>query len=527
MVAGFSAHAQQAPATAGQTENPKQPVSFDLFELRVKGNSVLDKQTIERAVYPFLGKQKSLDIVEQARSALENLYHAKGYQTIAVDIPEQNVVNGVVYLQVAEGKVSRLRVTESRYFSLGAIKSKVPELAEGNVPNMPVMQQQLTALIKESPDRSITPVLRAGDTPGTLEVDLKVKDELPLHGKFEINGRNTSSTDRLRAIATLHYDNLWQKNHSASLMYQTSPENFNQVDVVVGSYVMPFLDTDKRLAFFAVNSSSNSVSNAGALSVVGAGSIYGLRFVNPIITPIQNLTQTFTAGVSYKNFKQDLNGAGIGLLFQKTPISYLPFLLGYSGTLKLDDSQLGLNLNANFAFRNVGSNEAEFDNSRYLAKSDYAYLNGGLSYNHNLPYGMEFVSRLNGQIADSPLIPNEQFSIGGMQSVRGYYETSVLADNGLQTSLEMYTPRMNVQDWPEYNKVRVLVFVDAGKGWIKDALSGSPSQYDLASAGTGFRLNLWKSITANFDVAVPFVSQLQSRVERGNPRLHFQIFTEF
>jgi hemolysin activation/secretion protein len=69
--------------------------------------------------------------------------------------------------------------------------------------------------------------------------------------------------------------------------------------------------------------------------------------------------------------------------------------------------------------------------------------------------------------------------------------------------------------------------VDAGKGWIKDALSGSPSQYDLASAGTGFRLNLWKSITANFDVAVPFVSQLQSRVERGNPRLHFQIFTEF
>jgi hemolysin activation/secretion protein len=526
-VVGFSALAQQTPTTAVKADNSRQPASFDLFELRVKGNTVLDKQSIERTVYPFLGKQKSLDIVEQARLALENLYHNKGYQTIAVDIPEQDVVNGVVYLQIAEGKVSRLRVTDSRYFSLGAIKSKVPELAEGNVPNMPVMQAQLTALAKESPDRTVTPVLRAGETPGTLEVDLKVNDELPLHGKFELNGRNTATTDRLRAIASLHYDNLWQKNHSASLMYQTSPENFNQVEVVVGSYVMPFLDSDKRLAFFAVNSSSNSVSNAGTLSVVGSGSIYGLRFVDPITTPIKNLYQTFTAGVSYKDFKQNLSGPTIGTLFQKTPISYLPFLLGYSGTLKLDESQIGLNINANFAFRNVGSNEAEFDNSRYLAKSDYAYLNGGLSYNHNLPYGMEFVSRLNGQIADSPLIPNEQFSIGGMQSVRGYYETSVLADDGLQTSLELYTPRVNVQDWPEYNKVRGLVFMDAGKGWIKDALSGSPSQYELASAGTGFRMNLWKTLTANFDVAVPFVSQIQSRVEKGNPRLHFQIFTEF
>lgn len=528
-IAGFNVYAQQETAGerpgAERQGSPQQATNFDLLELRVKGNSLLDRQAIERTVYPFLGKQKSIDSVEQARAALENLYHTKGYQTIAVDIPEQNVVNGIVYLQVTEGKVSRLRVTDSRYFSLGAIKAKVPALAEGNVPNMPAMQEQLAALAKESPDRTITPVLRAGETPGTLEVDLKVKDELPLHGKLELNGRNTSTTDRLRAIASLHYDNLWQKFHSASLMYQTTPEDFNQVEVVVGSYVMPIIDNDKRLAFFVVNSSSNSVTNAGALAVVGAGSIYGMRFVDPITTSVKNLFQTFTAGVSYKDFQQNLTGPQVGALFQKTPISYLPFLLGYSGNLKFDDSQIGLNLNANFSIRNLGNTESQFDNSRYKAKSDYAYLNGGINYSHNLPYGMEFQSRLNGQIADSPLIPNEQFSIGGMQSVRGYYETQVLADDGLQTSLELYSPKVNIEDWPDYNKIRGLVFVDAGKGWIKDSLPGSPAQYELASAGSGFRMQLWKTLTANFDVAVPFVSQ--TRVERGNPRLHFQVFTEF
>lgn len=519
-------YAEEQPQSAATPQaGSAQSNLFDLLELRVKGNTLLERQAIEKTVYAFLGKQKTIEQVENARKALESLYHNKGYQTITVDIPEQNVVNGIVYLQVTEGKVSRLRVTESRYFSLGAIKAKVPELAEGTVPNMPVMQEQLAALAKESPDRTVTPILRAGETPGTLEVDLKVKDELPLHGKIELNGRNTATTDRLRAIASVHYDNLWQKFHSASLMFQTTPENPNQVDVVVGSYVMPVIDNDKRLAFFAVNSSSNSITNAGALSVVGGGQIYGLRFVDPLITNVKNLYQTFTAGVSYKDFQQNLTGQQVGALFRKTPISYLPFLLGYSGNLKLDEATIGLTLNANFSLRNIGNNQGEFEQSRYLAKSDYAYLNGGLSFSHNLPFGMEFQSRFNGQVADSPLIPNEQFSIGGMQSVRGYYETELLTDSGVQGSLELYTPRINVEDWPDYNKIRGLVFFDAGKGWVQNALSGSPSQSDIASAGSGFRVQLWKTLTANFDVGVPFVNQI--RVERGNPRLHFQVFTEF
>jgi hemolysin activation/secretion protein len=101
----------------------------------------------------------------------------------------------------------------------------------------------------------------------------------------------------------------------------------------------------------------------------------------------------------------------------------------------------------------------------------------------------------------------------------------VLADSGVQSSFEIYSPRLQIENWSDRNKLRGLVFFDAGKGWNMNTLSGSPSQYELASAGTGFRMNIWKALTANFDVAVPFVSQ--TRVESGNPRLHFQVITEF
>lgn len=119
-----------AQSTIGYTSEGEQS-GFDLWELRVKGNTLLDKKQLEMTIYPFLGPKKTIDVVEQARSTLENLYQMQGYKTVSVDIPEQDVVNGVVYLQVVEGKISRLRVKDSRYFSLGKIKSAVPALGKG------------------------------------------------------------------------------------------------------------------------------------------------------------------------------------------------------------------------------------------------------------------------------------------------------------------------------------------------------------------------------------------------------------
>ena len=80
-------------------------------------------------------------------------------------------------------------------------------------------------LAQETSDRTVTPVFRAGSTPGAMEVELKVKDELPVHGSVEANGRNTEGTTRLRLVNSIRYDNLWQKFHSASLQYQVSPQD--------------------------------------------------------------------------------------------------------------------------------------------------------------------------------------------------------------------------------------------------------------------------------------------------------------
>jgi hemolysin activation/secretion protein len=526
--AGFDVSAEEAPqavATDGEAQAaPKQPAaSFDLFELRVKGNTLLDKKQLERTIYPFLGPKKSIDNVDLARTALEELYRSKGYQTVSVDIPEQDVKNGIVYLQVVEGKVSRLRVKEARYFSLDKIKAGVPELAEGNVPHFPTMQKQLSELGGQSVDRKVQPVLRAGDTPGTLEVDLKVKDELPLHGRVELNGRNTSSTSRLRLVTSLHYDNLWQAMHSASLMYQVSPENSSEVSVWAGTYALPLFNTGVRLALYGVNSASSAqIASAGALSVIGQGSIFGARLVMPF-NPLQNYFHSGTVGVDYKSFKENLNLLGSDTI--ATPIAYTPFLAQYTGSFRTEQSLTSFDLGAHFSVRGLGNEQAQFESKRYLAKANYMYVTGDLKFQHDLPLGMQINSHVSGQVADSPLISNEQFSLGGALSVRGYFETQALADDGVFGSLELYSPHLGLDSWDHLNSMKLMAFVEAGQGWIQNPLPGNVSGNTLSSGGVGLHFQLWKQISGALDMGVPFVSL--APVKSGDPRLHFNIATEF
>ena len=157
-------------------------------EYRVSGAKKLGKGEVEEAVYPFLGPGRGPEDVEQARAALEKAFREKGYQTVSVQVPDQDARHGVVMLQVVEAPVGRLRVRDSRYISLSRIKKDAPSLAEGTVPDFNQVTRDIVAL-NQLPDRQVTPSLRAGVEPGTVDVDLTVKDKFPLHGSVELKNR--------------------------------------------------------------------------------------------------------------------------------------------------------------------------------------------------------------------------------------------------------------------------------------------------------------------------------------------------
>jgi hemolysin activation/secretion protein len=489
----------QAPAAtpAAPSHAAGAPASppFPILEFQVEGNTVLPAIDVERAVTPYLGNSKTIQDVETARAQLERLYHDRGYKTVLVDIPQQRVADGVVRLHVIEAPVGNLAVTGSRYHSPTSIRDTITQFNPGVVPNFDVVQKELGE-VNRSADMRVTPVLHASETPGKVDVDLQVADRLPLHFLLEVNNRYSANTAHVREIGELHYDNLFQSNQSLSLQYQIAAAEPANSEIFSLSYVIP-MRSGPVWALYYIHSDSN-VAAVGSLDVIGKGSIYGIHWIDPLPTSSRNFFHSFTAGADYKDFAQNVAEGSGGQI--QSPVHYLPLMVDYTATWLGDQLTQGkraattyarnsttLDLNLSFLVAALGGDWEEFAQRRAGAGPSYVILHPTLTHEQVLPGRWSLVGRVGGQLASGPLINNEQFAIGGAESVRGYTEAERLGDDGIDGSIELRTPQLLAGRWPKVEQSYLSMFVDGGRVRTLEPLPGQTSVFSLASAGMGMR----------------------------------------
>jgi hemolysin activation/secretion protein len=516
--------AAAAGATAGADSKPVQ--RFDVHEYRVLGNTVMPNRAIEGVLYPLLGDGKTISDVDSARAALENAYHTAGFATVFVDVPPQEIADGVVRLRVTEGRTRVRTISGARYFSEGKILAELPATRPGTVPNLIDLQAQLAAVNAETTDKSVTPILKAGPVPGTMDLALKVDDHLPLHGGIDFNNQYTPDTETLRATVSLSYNNLFGELDSLAAQYTFTPQKTGQVSVVNANYgFRPIVDGIRPSISFT--NSSSSVATIGTLGVLGDGQIYGGRLGVPIVFLPGNL-QTLLLGLDYKHFRNTINldssGAqgSTGTTIQ--PISYVNASLGYLGAWQLTSksgavSQLasfGLTLNA--GPRGVANRTANFADTRFMARGNYVYFRSDASFTQRLPANLQLILRASGQAALEPLVTYEQDPIAGSDGVRGYLEAEVLSDTAYKGTIQLQSPQIAPHGFVLGDG---FVFFDAGRGRTLDALSGEPGATTLRSWGLGLDLFPGHAVTGSLTFADPLNKGPRTRA--NEPRVLFDV----
>ena len=512
---------EPAPAPAAQERR------VDVLEYRVDGNTVLDAADIELALQPYLGPQRTVGEIQLARTALEKVYRGKGYETVAVEIPEQDVRTGIVRFNVTELSVGRLRVTGSTFYSPDQIRERVPSLAEGTVPRYDLVSKDIAA-INNARDRTITPTLRAGTTPGTVDVDLEVEDHAPMHGSVEVNDRYSTQTSRLRAVASVSYANLWQRDHSLSLQVQATPEDLQESFLVSASYLAPLPGTRASLVVYGMHSDSD-VAAVGGIDVLGKGDILGVRAVLPLPGGGQSFTHSILAGFDYKSFKEDLI---LGSDKAATPIDYVPMTVEYSMSAMGGSGATDFRTGLTWGTRGLGSTNDEFARKRDEARANFMYLRADLTRTQKLPKDFLGILSLSGQLADESLISNEGFSIGGLDSVRGYAESQSLGDSGIRASLQFETPSLSGRFGDAFNEWRLFAFGDWAKVYIKNPLADIDGvkidRIELASAGLGTRLRMFDNYNAMLLLAAPLKDKDELDLDINDEyRAQFRFWAEF
>jgi hemolysin activation/secretion protein len=506
---------------------PERKVDIDAYD--VDGNTKLDQETIESAVYPYLGPQRTREDVESARTALEQAYQQHGYQSVVVEIPPQTVSSGIVKLHVVEAPVGRVRVVGSHYYLPSTIKQQLPALAPGAVPNLQEAQTELNE-INRLPDRKVTPTLKPGQTPGTIDVDLHVTDKLPLHGSVEVNNDHSPNTDPLRTIATVHYDDLWQLGQSASFTWLRAPENVHSGQVFSGSYLAPIWDSPWNILTYGYQSNSD-VNTLGGTNVLGNGYTVGLRGILQLQS-FGNFAHTFNFGIDFKHF---LEGVTLGTSGTMVNIDYWPLTAAYNLEWLTPDVEVTSSTTLVVGTRGLGSPPGEFENNRAFARANFVHLGTDITYTQHLPWESLAVFRVAAQIASEPLLSSEQFAAGGLTSVRGYLQSEAVGDDGLLDSSELRSPSFArfvdsaANDWfafdPEIDDWRVYGFADLARVWVIGALPGQTNDFTLESVGAGTRIAALGHLSGLVDVALPLRSGPATPAKK--PRLSFSVKSEF
>ncbi len=505
----------------------KTSAGFEIRTFEVEGNTLMKQEVLDRCLAPFTGPARTATDVEKARDALEKLYQESGYPAVTVNIPEQIVRGGVVKLQVVESRIGRVRVTGNRYFTEEKILRDLECFSPGTILYLPQVQKEV-GLLNRNQDFKVDPAMAPGREPGTIDVELKVTDSLPFHGSLELNNRATHDTTPLRLSGMLRYDNLWQREHSVSLQYQMSPQDRNEVEVVGASYALPApWNREHQMAVYGIWSDSNTFVSGQGFHVAGKGNIWGGRYVIPL-PPYRLYAHNITVGLDYKHFDDS-----IGFLDPTsgqdthTPLTYMPLSFSYSGYLQDEwggSTQFSGGLNMNF--RGIVSDSEEFALKRYRATPNYVYATAGIQRTQKLPWGMGLFVKVDGQLTDQPLISNEQYAAGGMESVRGYKESEALGDLALHLTTELVFPdpfeRFGIA---KRLQMTPFIFYDWAALTAKDPLPGQEGRIDLQGTGIGIRGSVTKNVEYEVDWAVTLGGT--DKTPSGTDRFYFKLKTLF
>jgi len=520
---------------AAATDVPQ--VRFTVERFVVEGdNPFSDKQT-QKVLRPFLGDHEGLTRLEAAAAALGERLKKKGYAFSRVVIPPQKLKGGVVTLNVLSFRLDQVTLEGNKRFSEENILASLPPLQKaryqetgrrikvGKVRHIPSVQSDRTLntleiarmlqVANEHPTKKIAVFIRQGETPETINARVAVREERPYQFFSTFNNTGSPETGRERLSLGFQYSNLFKRDHSVTLSYTTSPAYVSDVTQLGVFYRVPVYKWATWFSAFYSYSSVDQGVVAGAFDVSGAGNFAGIG-AEHTLRPMGLYSHKVNLGFQDRLFENNTIFADtfIGLDVRSQPV-----LLRYMGRVEkakaVGNFYIEYAVNTGFGADNDDVNYAV---NRAGADENWQALRYGGDVDVLLPKNWRFLARLLGQAAGEPLIPGEQFGLGGLRSVRGYDEREISSDSGQFLSGEVWTP-------PFYKNFRLVGFLDAGWAQPEDPHPARPGSEFISVTGLGIRWFWKQNVSLSVDASVALDNAVET--ESGDGKIHFNLFLKY
>jgi len=489
------------PPQTPLTPPPELGVKVKVKRVEVLGSTVFSPEEFDAAVASFVGKDATFEELLAIRTAITKLYTDNGYSTSGAFLPPQDVTDGVVKVQVVEGSIERIDIQGLKRLRTSYVRDRIALAAIAPV-NLRRLEEALQLLQLNPIITTVQAELSAGTAPGLSVLTLNMKEGQPLTTAFTVENRDSPSVGEIRGTASISHKNLLGFGDRLSADYGIG-EGINSYNI---SYEIPLNARDGTLNLSYSNSSSRIIEEPFSnLDINADSSNFSLGFRQPIVrTP----TSEFALSLAL-----DLRQSQTFLL-EDLPFSFSPGPEnGKSKVTALRFTQDWVNRSANrvlaarsqfsFGLDALGAtvNDTGIDGR-------FTSWVGQFQWVQALGRDAILIVRTGVQLSSDSLLPIEQFSIGGIDTVRGYRQNQRVADNGVVGSVEVRFPIISNPDG--IGTIQIAPFFDIGTVWNNQGTVPSPNT--LASIGLGMRWQIDPSFSARLDWGIP----LNSISEQGN-----------
>ncbi len=466
-------------------------------EIEFIGNTVFSDRELNQ-VLPPLSKKISLERLFYLRKLITDHYVQNGYVSSGAFIPSQELKNRRLKIQIVEGSLENIDIQGLKRLNVSYIKARLPETGK------PLKIEELTAALSQLEQSPFFKTVQANLTRSSVGenlLSLSIEESNPFKSEFAVTNSYSPSIGSFGGVARGNY-HLLGVGDLLSLEYNRT-EGLKRISA---GYSLPIDARGGTVAFNFTDADTEAIEDpVSALDIQADFEAYSVG----IVTPVANFGNSqVTLGLEFESLRSetfidgDFSFAFIeGLEDGKSQINALRFIQKFSNrtenSLLIASSQFNVGLNV----LDTTINDTGIDGLFWSWQGKAQWLEDFSAFST--------LTSVNLQLSDDRLLPLEQISLGGGNSVRGYRQNLTIGDNGIVGSFELKYPLIS----SSWGSIELIPFVDVGTVWnnSEEAIADN----FLASIGLGIGYELSNSIRARLDYGIALVP-LDSEFNSGS-----------
>ena len=465
------------------------PLIFLVDEIQVVGATIFQDE-IEGFVSRLEGQTITLEDLLRLRTAITTLYIENGYLSSGAFVPTNQILNdGVVQIQVIEGSVEQIQINGLSHLRNQYIRNRITRAATPPL-NVRNLEEALQLLQVDPLLESVDAELTAGSEPGRNILILDLTEANPVFVDLAMNNHRAANIGSLQGMASTTHLNVFGFGDRLNASYDLT-EGLDRYEF---SYQVPVNGLHGTVQLRYENADSNIVdAQFEAAGIRSESETFSVNFRQPLNRSLQN---EFALGLGF-----DLQESR-SFILDSRPFS---FSIGPDrgvskvSALRFSQEWVQRDINTVLAARSRFSLGLDiFDATTNENGTDGRFFSwiGQFQWVEQLPSGPLLLTRINTQLTPNSLLPLERFSIGGVDTVRGYPQNQIVTDNAVTASTELR--------FPIAEGLQLTPFIDAGGGWNNQTPDPDPSF--LLGLGLGLQWSPTDDFTLRIDYGVPLIS---------------------